>query len=83
MAGWEFRGGGTSVTVAEPDVKAAEVIARCHLGGEPNGEPRRACDEVFNIYGIKRSGVLIARIRPSAPAHAGREVFTLRTRISG
>jgi hypothetical protein len=61
MSGWEFRGGDTSVTVAEPDQTAAEAIARRHLSGEPGSEPKRACDEVFNIYGIKRGGVLIRR----------------------
>jgi hypothetical protein len=29
-------------------------------------EPRRACAEVFSIYGIKRGGVLIARMEASA-----------------
>jgi hypothetical protein len=63
MYGWEFRSGDNSVTVAETDQKAAEVIANRHLGGELDGEPRRACAEVFSIYGIKRGGVLIARMR--------------------
>jgi hypothetical protein len=67
LYGWEFRGGETSVTVAEPDQKAAKVIAKRHLSGEPGSEPKRACDEIFNIYGIKRGGVLIARMRLSAP----------------
>ena len=63
MYGWEFRSGQNSVTVAETDQKAAEVIAKRHLCGELDGEPRRACAEVFSIYGIKRGGVLIARMR--------------------
>jgi hypothetical protein len=63
MYGWEFRSGQNSVTVAETDQKAAEVIAKRHLCGELDGEPRQACAEVFSIYGIKRGGVLITRMR--------------------
>ena len=76
MYGWEFRRADTSVTVAEPDAKAAEVIARRHLSGEPDSEPKRASDEIFNIYGIKRSGVLIARMRLSARRHTGEGTAT-------